>query len=167
MEPFVDNSPLWDLSHSSSFSQLADDDFLALLQKQFPTEPTPLNTHAQAINPQNISRYSHPSMTPPSEDSSPSPPNLNDLGNDEASDPALKRKASDDSMEGGPSQKSQHTGTSFSPRSIPTTFNVCISANSRKSSTASRRKSTGASGPVCSFICISVIEVYILSLAQR
>jgi AP-1-like transcription factor len=29
--------PLWDFSHPQSFSQLPDDDFLALLQKQFPT----------------------------------------------------------------------------------------------------------------------------------
>jgi AP-1-like transcription factor len=112
MEPFVDNPPLWDLSHASSFSQLADDDFLALLQKQFPTDGAAANpSYVDAVNPQSISRYSIASMTPPSEDSSPSPPNLNDGGaNDDGADPALKRKASDDSMEGGPSQKTQHTG---------------------------------------------------------
>ncbi|KAF8238456.1 hypothetical protein L208DRAFT_1421300 [Tricholoma matsutake] len=125
MEPFVDNPPLWDLSHASSFSQLADDDFLALLQKQFPTEGASNLSYPDAVNPQSISRYSLASMTPPSEDSSPSP----DPANDDGADPALKRKASDDSMEGGPSQKTQHT------------------ANSKKSITVPRRKSTGTSGP--------------------
>jgi AP-1-like factor len=130
MEPFVDNPPLWDLSHASSFSQLADDDFLALLQKQFPTEGAPVNSNTNypdAINPQNISRYSLASMTPPSEDSSPSPPNLNDTGNDEGADPALKRKASDDSMEGGPSQKTQHTGKSSLSTFNLTSLNVYAS----------------------------------------
>lgn len=85
MNSFVDN---WDLSHSSSsFSHLPDDDFLAILQNQFPAENT--------INPS----YS----LAPSEDSSPSP-------DDDQPDPALKRKASDESIQGGPSQKTQHTG---------------------------------------------------------
>jgi AP-1-like transcription factor len=127
MEPFVANPPLWDLSHASSFSQLADDDFLALLQKQFPTEHSVSNPFPEAVNPQSISRYSLATMTPPSEDSSPSPPNLNDLTpNDEATDPALKRKASHDSMEGGPSQKAQHTGISLSHSHHPVRQFSCI-----------------------------------------
>jgi hypothetical protein len=110
-----DNPPLWDLPHASSFSQFADDEFLALLQKQFPTESVSANNHSSGyqdgVNPQNISRYSLANMTPPSEDSSPSSPNMMDSPvNDETTDPALKRKASDISIEGGPSQKAQHTG---------------------------------------------------------
>ena len=102
METFVDNTPLWDLSHSSSFSRIDDDDFLALLQKQFPTVPH----YPDAINPQSLSHYS--------DDSSPSPPEhpTND-------DPALKRKASDDSLDEGPSQKTQHTGSSTTHLSLP------------------------------------------------
>jgi AP-1-like factor len=124
MEAFPDVAPLWDLSQASSFSQLPDDDFLALLQKQFPSRNTgsTYNTGGfiDGVNPQNISRYSLPSITPPSEDSSPSPPNINnDSGtqgllhgdNDDPSDPALKRKASDENFDEGPSQKNQHTCT--------------------------------------------------------
>lgn len=124
MEAFPEITAPWDLSQASSFSQLPDDDFLALLQKQFPTgnglsfsDPAGFTG---GVNPQNISRYSLPSMTPPSEDSSPSPPNMNNdsssrshsanLGSTgENDDPALKRKASDEDLDEGPSQKNQHT----------------------------------------------------------
>ncbi|KAF5377264.1 hypothetical protein D9615_006429 [Tricholomella constricta] len=132
MEAYIDNAPLWDLSHASNFSQLPDDDFLALLQKQFPTGVAqPDGGFVDGVNPQNISRYSLPSMTPPSEDSSPSPPNtINEQGgNEDSGDVALKRKASDgDFEEEAPSSKSQHTAAN-------------------KKSTTTRRKSTGASGP--------------------
>jgi AP-1-like factor len=155
---FGENPPLWDLSHASSFSQLADDDFLALLQKQFPTETASANHHSgytDGVNPQNISRYSLASMTPPSEDSSPSPPNMMDSpGNDESADPALKRKASDISIEGGPSQKTQHTGKTCLFTFIGFEPYVALSpANNKKSTIASRRKSTGASGPVSLVHC--------------
>lgn len=120
MESFgaIDSTPLWDLSHATSFSQIADDDFLALLQKQFPTGNAATNyDYTDGINPQNISRYSLPSITPPSEDSSPSPPNMNgDGGSDGGGDPVLKRKASDEDFEEGPSQKSQHM-CEYCPRS--------------------------------------------------
>ncbi|KAF9455370.1 hypothetical protein BDZ94DRAFT_1230954 [Collybia nuda] len=133
MESFgaIESTPLWDLSHASSFSQIADDDFLALLQKQFPTGNAATNyDYTDGINPQNISRYSLPSITPPSEDSSPSPPNMNgDGGNDEGTDPVLKRKASDEDFEEGPSQKSQHT------------------SGNKKSSSMARRKSLGTTAP--------------------
>jgi len=51
---------------------------------------------------------------------------MNDPGsNDDGADPVLKRKASDDSIEGGPSQKTQHTGiTSFSKGSILQAYHV-------------------------------------------
>ncbi|RDB29323.1 AP-1-like transcription factor [Hypsizygus marmoreus] len=131
MESYIDGTPLWDLSHASSFSQLADDDFLALLHKQFPTGNAAVDGgFVNGVNPQNISRYSLPSITPPSEDSSPSPPNTNNDGggNEDSGDPALKRKASDEDFDEGPSQKAQHTAGT-------------------KKSTNPRRKSTGASGP--------------------
>jgi len=130
MDTYIDNTPLWDLSHASNFSQIADDDFLALLQKQFPTGVPQQDRAVDAVNPQNISRYSLPSFTPPSEDSSPSPPNLNNEqnGSEDGGDSLLKRKASEDDFDDAPNSKSQHT-----------------SAN--KKNTATRRKSSGASGP--------------------
>ncbi|KAF7306426.1 BZIP family transcriptional factor [Mycena indigotica] len=105
MDSYTDMSPLWDLSQPTNFSQLPDDDFLALLQKQFPTgQPThpysvDFGLDGTGVNPQSISHYSLPSLTPPSADSSPSPPE---------EDNSLKRKASADDLEEGPS-KSQHT----------------------------------------------------------
>lgn len=136
-------SSFWDLSQSDNFGQLPDDDFMAMLQKQFPLPAAPQDTiqniptlaaggYANGVNPQNISRYSLPSLTPPSEDSSPSPPhdgfNHDPSGEDSgdgggggdgsspgapkstSTDSALKRKASGvDIQDGGPSQKSQHT----------------------------------------------------------
>ncbi|KAJ6626976.1 hypothetical protein B0H10DRAFT_1997498 [Mycena sp. CBHHK59/15] len=133
MDTYSDISPLWDLSQASSFSQLPDDDFLALLQKQFPTNTVPFSADFGGVNgvdPQNISRYSLPSLTPPSVDSSPSPPQQSGSKSPD-DDPALKRKASDDSLDEGPSQKSQHT-----------------MANGKKGgSSSSRRKSSGGTNP--------------------
>ncbi|KAF9014916.1 hypothetical protein BDQ17DRAFT_1418052 [Cyathus striatus] len=159
MDPFQEATPLWDLSHASNFSQLPDDDFLALLQKQFP----PVNaeqSYAPGVNPQSISQYPLPSLTPPSEDSSPSPPNLNSQDNSEEPEgSAPKRKASSEELQEGPSQKSQHTRESkassaplhVSPRAHrrPPKYSV---SNDKKgasttSSSAARRKSSGTSGP--------------------
>ncbi|SJL05348.1 uncharacterized protein ARMOST_08715 [Armillaria ostoyae] len=138
MEAFPEITPLWDLSQATTFSQLADDDFLALLQKQFPSATNPSGNLSGdfAVDPQSISRFSLPSLNPPSEDSSPSPPRSAEAGSsmpaqdDDDSfvqgDTALKRKASDDDLEEGPSQKSQHTA-----------------GNSKKGASASKRKSTG------------------------
>ncbi|KAF8640815.1 hypothetical protein AX17_000464 [Amanita inopinata Kibby_2008] len=123
MEAYQDVNQLWDFAHRSNFSQLPEDDFLAMLQKQYPPEANhPSNnslpnqaTYVDGVNPQNISRYSLSSLTPPSEESSPSPPHsLHDTAGggpiDESHDPALKRKASDEGLDdGGPNQKSQHT----------------------------------------------------------
>jgi AP-1-like factor len=88
MEAYHDVAQLWDFSHPSNFSQLPEDDFLALLQKH--------SANSSAIS-------------PPSEDSSPSTPNSNN-DPDDSHDPAPKRKASDGGLEdGGPNQKAQHT----------------------------------------------------------
>ena len=118
MEAFSEVTPLWDLSQPTSFSQLPDDDFLALLQKQFPGTNVPnFNTggFSDGINPQNITSFALPSLSPPSDDS-PSPPNFNESrgqseksGGDHDDDHAMKRKASDDDFEEGPSSKNQHT----------------------------------------------------------
>ncbi|KAG2132380.1 hypothetical protein DEU56DRAFT_812518 [Suillus clintonianus] len=109
----------WDLSQTpSQFSQLGDDDFLALLQKQYPnTVPDINSTDIDDVN----QKPPLPGLTPPSDDSSPSPPSINSAnhsrsrhqstfsrGNDNE-ESALKRKASDDDMEEGPSTKNQHT----------------------------------------------------------
>ncbi|KAJ7789461.1 hypothetical protein B0H14DRAFT_2472064 [Mycena olivaceomarginata] len=123
-------SPLWDLSQASSFSQLPDDDFLALLQKQFPTSAGPYGDFGgmpNGVNPQTISRYPLPTLTPPSEDSSPSPPQQSGSKSPE-DEHDLKRKASDDDLSDGPSQKTQHT-----------------SGNGKKG-TGTRRKSSGGGG---------------------
>ncbi|KAF8665090.1 hypothetical protein AX16_000558 [Volvariella volvacea WC 439] len=142
MDSYSDiTTPLWDLSQATSFSRLPDDDFIALLQKQFPTANglphNSTNPLTQAsINPQNISRYSLSSLTPPSEDSSPSPPHTSaDQTSQQASpsyeeggDSVLKRKASiEPDDEEGPSQKSQHT---------------LNSSKKASTTTGSRRKST-------------------------
>lgn len=139
--PSINN--FWDLSQTpSQFSQLGDDDFLALLQKQFPNTVPDLNTtDVGAVNPQSIQKSPLPGLTPPSDDSSPSPPSNNSLshprsrhhstfsrGNDNE-ESALKRKASDDDMEEGPSTKNQHTADD------PSTT---------KKGSASRRKSAGS-----------------------
>lgn len=136
---YPDVSSLWDLSQPSTFSHLPDDDLMAMLQKQFPLVPSTTNptqnTQSRAaggfpdgVNPQNISHYSLSSLTPESEDSSPSPPetgsqdgqNADDTGGGggptnhsrrvSMGDSVLKRKASDgDYSDEGPSQKTQHT----------------------------------------------------------
>lgn len=123
MDAYTQITPLWD---NSDISQLPDSDFLALLQKQFPTVDTDLSFmggYANGVNPQTISSYPLPSLTPPSEDSSPSPPGSsnNDQQNDDSADYALKRKASDEDFSDGPTQKSQNTGT------LTSSFCSCVS----------------------------------------
>ena len=112
MDAFDSSAILWDFANFES-----DDDFLTRLQKQFP--PVPL--YPAAI----------PALTPPSDDSSPSPPTIPDTHSspnqppvrlsslqptDSGEDPALKRKASDDSLsDEGPIQKNPHLGTYCPP----------------------------------------------------
>lgn len=131
MDAYPEVTQLWDLSHNQDLAQLQDNDFLALLQKQFPNVNDGglfMAPYSNAVNPQNLSSYPLPSLTPPSEDSSPSPPNSNqDNANDDNNDSALKRKASDEDFSDGPTQKSQHISSS----------------DKRASSGGARRKSTG------------------------
>jgi AP-1-like factor len=104
MDAYSDTS-FWD--NTPPFTQLPDSDFFALLQKQFP--PVSNTQPFVAVNPQNLS-YSLPSLTPPSDDSSPSPPNFNqEVANDDVNEPHLKRKASSEDLSDSPNQKSQHT----------------------------------------------------------
>ncbi|KDQ54956.1 hypothetical protein JAAARDRAFT_60403 [Jaapia argillacea MUCL 33604] len=153
MESFNGVPSLWDLSQQSvSFSQLPDDDFLALLQKQF---PSPVDTShpfelggtvsPDGVDPQNLTRFSVVGSSPAtSDESSPSPPSPNSAhtssrsrrqstglstqgpahGNSDHGD--LKRKASEEDFEEGPSRKTAHPDTA---------------ANGKKGS--ARRKSTG------------------------
>ncbi|KAI0271581.1 hypothetical protein BC834DRAFT_967035 [Gloeopeniophorella convolvens] len=130
MEFNAASSSLWDFSQSpSSFSQLADDDFLVLLQKQFGNNEIP-NAGAytiphESVDPSKITSLPAPAPPPPlSEDSSPSPPSINDnsssrrqsanLGSpDQEMSHELKRKASDDAMEDdGPNPKSSKKSSS-------------------------------------------------------
>ncbi|KAJ8520370.1 hypothetical protein ONZ45_g2817 [Pleurotus djamor] len=127
--------PFPTIRNTRNFSQVPDEDFLALLQKEFP--------HGGAydfngINPQSILNYPLPTLTPPSEDSSPSPPSAHDessnspnADNDDNPESALKRKASDEDFEAGPSSKSQHTSSN----------------KKASSSTTTRRKSSGTAPP--------------------
>ena len=122
MDAYPGVTPLWDLSQATTFSQLPDDDFLALLQKQFPGSAD-FNTGVfqGGINPQEIQPFSLPGLSPPSDDSSPSPQSGNQERDDgsrsrsrhrsgsQDDDPMLKRKASDDSLDEEPNQKNQHT----------------------------------------------------------
>lgn len=125
MESFSNLAPLWDLSQATNFSQLPDEEFLALLQKQFPSAGQHGSYQSSGfgavdgVNPQSITQYSLPSITPPSEDSSPSPQAAESSSKQspEESSPqedfsefGLKRKASDEDLGEGPSQKSAHTG---------------------------------------------------------
>lgn len=116
-----ETNQVWDLSpQASQYAQINDDDFLALF-KQYP--PADTNTYTQhmymggSINPQNLNDFALPGLTPPSDDSSPSPPAYSEPRTSRRTsmarpteDSALKRKASDESLDDGPTHKSAHTG---------------------------------------------------------
>ena len=144
MDPFSNINSYWDLvQQPSGFSTIGDDDFLALLQKQFPTtignSPKPYDQPPpDGVDPQSISTFPLPNPSPSSSDSSPSPPGADDnspssrpqsgvfsnsISDQLNDDPSLKRKASDDDMDAEPSAKNPHTGTPFaSPVSIYLSF---------------------------------------------
>ncbi|THH13203.1 hypothetical protein EW146_g6988 [Bondarzewia mesenterica] len=139
MEGFDAVAPLWDFSQTpTSFSQLGDDDFLALLQKQFESDAgndhtNPLNIPTiphDGVDPSKLTRLPPPAPPPPLSDdsSSPSPPSVhsaqdssssrrqsgvyaNSTAEAESEEHLLKRKASDDDLGEGPSHKSQHTAS--------------------------------------------------------
>lgn len=114
------NATSWDFSQPA-FSQLAENDFLALLQKQFDPDLLPADAYAiphNGVDPTKISSLTTPAPPPPlSDDSSPSPPSTTDRlsssrrqstnSNNEQDSPELKRKASDDGLDDeNPNQKS-------------------------------------------------------------
>lgn len=113
--------PFWDISQTPmTLSQIADDDFLTLLQKQFPTDvqiPFDLSfpgyNNPAVVNPQSLSDYPPPvsQPTPSSSDSGNSPISTTN----DADDRSLKRKASDEKMDVEPASKTVHTGTSIYP----------------------------------------------------
>ncbi|KAF9480419.1 hypothetical protein BDN70DRAFT_805279 [Pholiota conissans] len=142
MDAFPD---VWD---NHDLSQFHDSDFLALLQKQFPPADPALFLGAYpdaTVNPQTVSAYPLPSLTPPSEDSSPSPPGSNQDNQDQdGNDYALKRKASDDDFsDDGPTQKSQNTGEPSTPPTPRRHSSSSLFLASDKKGANSRRKSTG------------------------
>jgi AP-1-like factor len=110
--------PFWDISQTPmTLSQIADDDFLTLLQKQFPTDvqiPFDLSfpgyNNPAVVNPQSLSDYPPPisQPTPTSSDSGNSPISTTN----DTDDRSLKRKASDERMDVEPASKTAHTGTS-------------------------------------------------------
>jgi len=115
MEAYQEVSPLWNLS--DPITQLSDQDFFNLLQKQFHVSANGVNdfqTSPDGVNPQNLSMYSLPNLSPPStsDESSPSPSNSNqDTSKDGVNDdPTLKRKANSDRLENEPNSKTQHMG---------------------------------------------------------
>ncbi|KAH9964504.1 hypothetical protein BC827DRAFT_1187508 [Russula dissimulans] len=116
-------SAFWDFSQSpSAFPQLAENDFLALLQKQFSSDlpaspPPPFPIPHDGVDPSKITNLPAPAPPPPlSDDSSPSPPSTTDhltssrrqsTNSTVEQEHELKRKASIDSLEDdNPSQKS-------------------------------------------------------------
>lgn len=110
-----------------TLSQIADEDFLTLLQKQFPTDvqiPFDLSfpgyNNPTVVDPQSLSDYTFPisQLTPPSSDSGNSPISTTNDNDDRS----LKRKASDERMDVEPASKTAHTGTSRPTPSPPSFF---------------------------------------------
>ena len=134
----------WDINaqQPDTFSALPDDDFLAFLQKQFPgvgnnTNPPVSFDNPDGVDPQNISNFPPPNVSPPSSDSSPSPPSThNDSslsrrqsgvfgnGTAEPEDSSLKRKATNDNDD-EPQSKTQHTCM----YRVATAITVCMNSH--------------------------------------
>ena len=121
----------WDISQQpDTFSALPDDDFLAFLQKQFPgtvgsNQPLSFD-NPDGVDPQSITNFPPPNLSPPSSDSSPSPPSTHNEsslsrrqsgvfnGADGSQDDgSLKRKASND-VDDEPQHKTPHTNCTYS-----------------------------------------------------
>ncbi|KIK16247.1 hypothetical protein PISMIDRAFT_269882 [Pisolithus microcarpus 441] len=128
-----DYSGLWNMtSTSSQFSQMPEDEFLALLQKQFQSVShevdTSTDTNKDGNNdPLSITQLPLSGVTPSADDSSPSPatnnagspsrrqshssyPHQGDNHAQGDETPALKRKASDDDLDEGHNSKSKLGG---------------------------------------------------------
>jgi AP-1-like transcription factor len=165
MDTFGGLDNFWDLSqHPSTFSALPEDDFLALLQKQFPNNSLFDLSAPDGIDPISITSLPIPNPTPPSTDSSPSPPSVNQepamsrrqsgafspspVGPDSNDDSSLKRKASYDSMDDEPTHKNAHTGASCLVASslsciIPTVLYPDPAGKKGANAAASSRRKSG------------------------
>ncbi|KAF8523096.1 hypothetical protein BU17DRAFT_63993 [Hysterangium stoloniferum] len=142
----------WDSNISPSIPSLDENDFMLLLQTQFPSiSGTPIPSSAatkkpavETANPQSLDKYQIPSsISPLSTDSSPSPPSAHEDNNSpngsnnhkrsvSTEEEPHKRKASTDDFDdeiGQPSAKNQHTD------------------GSRKNSLTRRKSSGGEKGP--------------------
>ena len=151
MDYNASSSPLWDFSQQSpsAFSQLGENDLLALLGKQFDPDLFPADTFAiphDGIDPTKISNLAAPAPPPPlSDDSSPSPPSTSDHlsssrrqstnSNNEQDSPELKRKASDDGLDDESPQKTC--------KLLPHVGHIQRLRLSLAKKASSRRKSTG------------------------
>ena len=160
------NTTSWDFSQSPSASQLAENDFLALFQKQFDPDLFAINAIPHdGVDPTKISNLSAPAPPPPlSDDSSPSPPSTTDHlsssrrqstnSTNEQDSPELKRKASDDGLDDeSPTQK-----TCMSSPTHMVSYNPLRLSSAKKAS--SRRKSTGNPFQV-SAACVAITLVAI------
>ena len=171
--PQSDMHSFWDINaqQPDSFSALPDDDFLAFLQKQFPSaignnDPAPLSfDNPDGVDPQRINSFPPPNASPPSSDSSPSPPSTHhesslsrrqsgvfgsapsSSGNADPEDGSLKRKAVENPDE--PQSKTQHTSRKCSffvlSEFVPTTPALAPGGSNKKTvSSASARRKPGA-----------------------
>jgi len=137
MGSFQGLMPQWDFSGSVDFTQMQDEEFMNMLSKQFPVtgamgDPKPYGDYYQNDNFNNQAFAPPlPSLSPPSQDSSPSPPNSNQVQEEAAEVTAPpKRKAVDEPAQ-GPSAKISSSDKAAGPSTAPA------------SSTAARRKSAG------------------------
>jgi AP-1-like factor len=162
MDYNTSSSPLWDFSQQSpsAFPQLADNDLLALIEKQFDSDIFAADTFViphDGVDPTKISNLAAPAPPPPlSDDSSPSPPSTTDHlsssrrqstnSNNEQDSPELKRKASDDGLDDeSPTQKTckllLHVGHSQRLRLF-----LAKRASSRRKSTGNPSQVSAACG---------------------
>ncbi|RPD59423.1 hypothetical protein L227DRAFT_160821 [Lentinus tigrinus ALCF2SS1-6] len=148
--PSQDIHSFWDISQQpDTFSALPDDDFLAFLQKQFPgtvgsNQPLSFD-NPDGVDPQSITNFPPPNLSPASSDSSPSPPSthnesslsrrqsgvFNGIADPSQEDSSLKRKASTDADD-EPQHKSHHASSSAG------------GSNKKTTSSASARRKPGA-----------------------
>lgn len=149
MQGFDQVQPLWDFSQSdpSQFSTIPDDDFLALLSKQFggdssplPDQGIPFTLPDSAVDPSKLSNLPAPAPPPPlSDDSSPSPPSMNESDSrrhsavySEEREDGLKRKASDEDFEEGPSHKNPHLACEDPSSSLSVLAVTCFTSHSQE-----------------------------------
>lgn len=134
MDQFEGTTGLWNFSDPVNYTQMPNEEFLNMLNKQFPISaphPNPPSLGASYNGAQSQAvRTSLSSLSPPSEDSSPSPTNSNHDYEDAEGTAPPKRKAADDHGEGPSSKMSTNDKKAGSSTTASTT-------------TGARRKSTG------------------------